>query len=478
MSRTKHQSESPSGRGPEPTPPAARILIVDDDPIIAGSLREFLQQEGYECESAATVADALDCLRRRPAALVLTDINLPKADGFELLRTLRQAQPETVCIVITGYGTIESAVEAIKLGAYDYLTKPIIDDEIRLVVQRALQQQSLLSENRALKAQLGIRFSLENLIGSDYKMMKIFDLVDSVADTRTTLLITGESGTGKSLLARTIHQRSGRRDKPFIEVSCGALPETLLESELFGHVKGAFTGAVSDKIGRFKAADGGTLFLDEINSASPAFQVKLLRVLQERQFERVGSNQTERVDVRTILAANVDLMREVEAGRFRRDLYYRINVVNFHLPPLVERLGDIPRLAEFFLKKYCAETGKPVSGFSPEAMQAMQRYHWPGNVRELENAVERAVVLSRGRYVSPEDLPAQVLDDLSPEREQAYQPMPLRKALQEPERRIIAGALRAHHWNRQLTAEALQINRTTLYKKMKRYGLEFDPQNA
>jgi DNA-binding NtrC family response regulator len=260
-----------------------------------------------------------------------------------------------VAIVITAYGTIESAVEAIKMGAYDYLTKPLADDEVRLVVQRALQQQSLLRENRTLKQQLGMRYSLDNIVGHDYRMLKVFDLVETVADTKTTVLITGESGTGKSLIARAIHHRSDRSSKPFIEVSCGAIPESLLESELFGHVKGSFTGAVSDKDGKFKAAEGGTIFLDEINSASPAFQVKLLRILQEKKYEPVGSNKTVNADVRVILASNVDLKREVEAGRFRQDLYYRVNVVTISMPSLVERLSDIPLLAEHFLKKYRAD---------------------------------------------------------------------------------------------------------------------------
>jgi len=450
-----------------------RILIVDDDRIILDSLGEFLRLEGYQVETATDVASALAVMGRQRVQLLITDVNMPRADGFELLRTIRQRFADTVVIVITGYGTIESAVEAIKMGAYDYLTKPIIDDEMRLVTQRALQQHSLIQENRSLKEQLGLRYSLENIIGSDYRMMKIFDLIESVADTRTTVLLNGESGTGKSLVARAIHQHSSRRDKPFVEVSCGALPETLLESELFGHVKGSFTGATHDKPGKFTAADGGTIFLDEISAASPALQVKLLRVLQERRFEPVGSNQTQTVDLRVLLASNRDLQEDVKANRFRQDLYYRINVVTIQMPALRERLADIPLLAEHFLSRYRQQLRKEVLDLTPEAVSALRRYTWPGNVRELENAIERAVVLTKGRHIAPDDLPPTVVEGAAAAPAQpSGEVAPLKQALEGPERRIIEAALAAHHWNRQLTAEALQINRTTLYKKMKRYGLE------
>ncbi|MFO0972076.1 MAG: sigma-54 dependent transcriptional regulator [Phycisphaerae bacterium] len=461
-----------------PAPAPTRVLVVDDDKIILTSLAEFLRVEGYAVTGVGSVAEAIGELERSAPAVVITDVNMPRSDGFELLRVLRQRFAEVVPIVITGYGTIESAVEAIKMGAYDYLTKPIVDDEIRLVLERAVAQQALLAENRSLKRQLGERYSLDAIIGHDHKMLKLFDLVETVADTRTTVLLTGESGTGKTLVARTLHQRSARRDKPFVEVSCGAVPETLLESELFGHVKGAFTGATAEKIGKVKAADGGTLFLDEINSASASFQAKLLRVLQERQFEPVGSNKTETVDVRFILACNVDLRREAQAGRFRPDLYYRIAVVTLQLPSLAERLGDIPRLAERFLAKYRAELGKDVAGIAPEALQALQRYHWPGNVRELENAIERAAVLCKGRTILVDDLPGAVLEPAPAARpgaaagEWGWSGESLDASLAGPEKAILLAALQAHQWNRQSTAKALDINRTTLYKKMKRYGLE------
>ncbi len=451
-----------------------RLLVVDDDRIILESLTEFLRLEGYQVDGAESFREAVTALARQTFQVVITDVNMSEANGFDLLRLIRDRYPEVVVIMITGYGTIDSAVEAIKMGAYDYLTKPIIDDEIRLVVERAIKQQALIRENQTLRRQLDLRYSLDNIVGHDYQMLKIFDLVEAVADSTTTVLMQGESGTGKSLIARAIHYRSDRRDKPFVEVSCGALPETLLESELFGHVKGAFTNALTDKEGKFKAADQGTIFLDEISSASPALQVKLLRVLQERQFEPVGSNQTQTVNTRVILASNSDLAAEVDAGRFRQDLYYRINVVTINLPPLRDRIGDIPLLAEFFLKKYCTQLKREILGISDDAIRIMQRYRWKGNVRELENCIERAVVLSKGRHITPADLPANIIEQASKAdpSDGQYRRLSLKLALEEPEKRIIRSALEAHHWNRQATAEALEINRTTLYKKMKRYGLE------
>src|ERR671912_14310 len=365
------------------TPHKPRLMILDEDRIILQSLAQFLRREGYEVKTSDNPEDALNQLDAGQTELLLADVNIPGLKPAEFLRDVRRRFPHVVVIVITAYGSIEGAVEATKMGAFDYLTKPIVDDEIRVIIEKAVRQQSLLFENQTLKQQLDLRFGIENIVGHDYKMLKIFDLVEAVADSRTTALMTGESGTGKSLLARAIHHRSPRRDKPFVEVSCGALPETLLESELFGHVKGAFTGAVADKPGRFLAADGGTIFLDEINSASPAMQVKLLRVLQERAFEPVGSTETRTVDARVILASNVDLAKLVAERAFRQDLYYRINVVNIRLPALRERLGDIALLAGHFLRQFNKETGREILGFTDAAMAAMQRYDWPGNIREL-----------------------------------------------------------------------------------------------
>jgi DNA-binding NtrC family response regulator len=460
------------------------LLILDEDRIILQSLAQFLRREGYEVRTADAPEDAFSFMETGQVELLLADTSMPGIKPSDFLRDVRRRFPQVVVIVITGYGSIEGAVEATKMGAFDYLTKPIVDDEIRVLVEKALRQQSLLFENQTLRQQLDLRFGLENIVGHDYKMLKIFDLVDAVADSRTTVLMTGESGTGKSLVARAIHHRSPRRDKPFIEVSCGALPETLLESELFGHVKGAFTGAISDKPGRFLAADGGTIFLDEINSASPAMQVKLLRVLQDRNFEPVGSSETRNVDARVILASNVDLMQMVAEQKFRQDLYYRINVVSIRLPSLRERLSDIPLLAMHFLRTFREQTGREIIGFSESAMAALQRYQWPGNVRELENAIERAVVLCRRPQIDAEDLPETLMTPISrptgasaPSTEELDQPQPLEVALQGPERRIIESALKRNAWNRQATAAELDINRTTLYKKMRKYQLDIGENN-
>jgi DNA-binding NtrC family response regulator len=446
------------------------ILVIDDDKIILDSLCEFLSLEGFQTSGAETLKSALAKLEQEHYSLVITDVNLPDGDGLELLDIIKENHPQTVALVITGYGTIESAVKAIKQGAYDYLTKPIVDDDLRLAVERAIKQQSLMSENESLRLQLEQKYRLENIISHNYKMAKIFDLVEAVADTKTTILMAGPSGTGKSMLARAIHHRSSRRNKPFIEVSCGALPETLLESELFGHVKGSFTGAVNNKEGKFLAADSGTIFLDEVANSSAALQAKLLRVLEDRQFDPVGSNKTQTVDTRIILASNRNLDEEVKQGRFREDLYYRINVVIIDLPPLCERVGDVRLLAEHFLRVYSAQHNRNKLGITDKAMEYLERYTWPGNVRELENVIERAALLSKNKFIGPEDLPNPIKQEQNQQQE-TYKLMSLKGALAGPEKNIIRQALEANHWNRQATARALGINRTTLFKKMKHYDL-------
>jgi DNA-binding NtrC family response regulator len=447
------------------------LLLVDDDRHVLTSMADWLRDLSYAVDTATNLAEARTAIDRKPYDLVLADIRLGNEDGFDLLAHCRKSRPATAVIMITGYGTVEAAVEAIRLGAFDFLTKPVIDEELLVAIQRALDQQKVIAENKSLKAQLDLRFGMESIVGHDHRMLKIFDMVDAVADTRATVLITGESGTGKSLVARAIHRRSGRRDKPFVEIACGALPETLLESELFGHAAGAFTGAVGEKLGKFKLADEGTIFLDEISTASPGMQVKLLRVLQDLEFEQVGGTKTFHVDTRVILATNDDLSRLVAEGKFRQDLFYRINVINVELPPLRDRIGDIPLLAEHFLRQVCEDAGKQVAGFTAEATNALRCYRWPGNVRELQNVIERAVLLGKDGVIGLSDLPTALTAGASVHVEAAAG-RSLKQAMESPERQIIREALEAAAWNRNLTAENLGINRTTLYKKMKRLGLE------
>lgn len=492
-----------------------RILIVDHDPVVAESLSEFFAHEGYKTATAGDGNEAMSLLQADmhqrhgcpltngnngsvkqsselcSFGLIIADVNMPRCDGMDLLRTIRKRHPSMAVIIITGYGKIEMAVEAVKLGAVDYLTKPLVDDELRIAVGKAVQQHALRAENQTLRSQLSERFGLGNLVGNDYRMQKVYELIETVAPSKTTVVINGDSGTGKSMVARAIHTLSNRPAGPFVTFSCGAIPETLLESELFGHVKGAFTGAVGEKAGRILAADGGTLFIDEINSATPALQLKLLRVLQEKQLEPVGSTETRSVDVRFILATNQSLADLVEQGMFREDLYYRINVVSVLLPPLRERIGDIPMLSEHFISCYAKEVGKTIAGLTEEAFAALRRYHWPGNVRELENAIERAVVLSHRPVIDLEDLPDTVqlanghnrglgrhaMDSTNGDvtiraLEGGWNPMPLSEAMKDPEKQILLSALEANNWNRQVTSKQLAINRTTLYKKIRRYRLD------
>lgn len=454
------------------------LLVVDDDQNVLEAMADYLRSLGHRTETSLTCLDAIERLKEFPFQVVVCDVNLPDQDGFHLLEWVQANTPETAVIMLTGYGTIESAVEAIQLGAFEYLTKPVIDEELSLTIERCLDQRKVVEENKSLKAQLDQRYGLANIVGQDYKMQKMFDLIESVADTRTTVLILGENGTGKTMTARAIHQLSDRCNKPFVEVACGALPDSLLESELFGHKAGSFTGATHDKIGKFLLADGGTLFLDEIATSSASLQVKLLRVLQDREFEAVGDNKTQTVDIRLILATNQNLEEMVAKGEFRQDLYYRINVITLTQPALRERMSDIPLLTEHYLKVFNEQIGKSIKGFDAPAMQAMLKYLWPGNVRELINVIERSVVLTKGEYIHVHDLPEQI------RQEQSYAMATdsrmgngsLKSALANPERQIIIEALEANGWNRQNSAKALGINRTTLYKKMKKYDIDFEKQ--
>jgi len=460
----------------------AKLMIVDDDPLVADSLSVFLKSRGYEVAVETDSHRALRSLKEgRNIDLILTDVNMPGLDGFALLKELKKVDPSLVVVMLTGYGTIESAVKAMRDGAEDYVTKPVIDEEMLFTVERALKRRNLTMENEQLRRQLRSSLKLDNLVGSDHRMRKMFETIQTVASTRATVMLTGESGTGKSMIARAVHHASPRADKPFVEVNCGALPESLLESELFGHRKGAFTGAESNRQGKFLRAHGGTIFLDEIATASPGLQVRLLRILQEKRFDRVGDDETIEVDVRVILATNVDLKQAVAKGVFREDLYHRINVVSIEIPPLRDRNSDIPLLAEHFLRRSAAENEKHIEAITDDAMQLLVRYDWPGNVRELENAIERAVVLTREDLLCPSDFPLEITGeehggangssyrlDFRPDGRTI---MPLKKALEGPEKEIIAATLASVNWNRQKAAKLLDINRTTLFNKMRKYEL-------
>jgi two-component system response regulator PilR (NtrC family) len=382
-----------------------RLLVVDDERSMRELLAITLRQGGHEVAQAEGGDAAIEALKTDTFDLVITDLRMRPLDGFDVLRAAREVSPATLVLVMTAYASTETAVEAMKLGAYDYITKPFKLDEIRLTVDKALERKRLAEENLALKRQLRRQRGFDNFVGRSPQMFAVFDMIRKSAEGMSTVMITGESGTGKELVARAIHQESARRGGPFVSLNCGAIPEGLMESELFGHVKGAFTGAVATTPGLFAAAEGGTLFLDEVTEIPTSVQVKLLRAIQEREVRRVGDTRDTRVDVRLIAASNRDLARAVADGDLREDLFYRLNVIPIHLPPLRERREDIPPLVAYFLDKLARELRKPVTGIGPEALALLERYHWPGNVRELENVIERAIVLGNSEVVGVEALP-------------------------------------------------------------------------
>jgi DNA-binding NtrC family response regulator len=444
-----------------------RILVVDDEANARTALAELLRDEGYDVETAADAFKALGKLEAFDPHLVLTDLKMPGMDGIELMHKVARSREEPVpVIVMTAFGAVESAVQAMRAGAVDYLTKPLNFDELAIVTHRALEQQRLRVEAGYLRQRLAERYSDGNIVGSSPPMQKIFKVIEQVAHSKASVLLTGESGTGKELVAAAIHERGPRKNGPFIKLHCAALAETLLESELFGHERGAFTGAVQRRDGRFQIADGGTLFLDEIGEISPALQVKLLRFLQEHEYERVGGTQTVKVDVRIIAATNRNLVDEVKAGRFREDLFYRLNVVAIEMPPLRERRSDIPLLAEHFLRQYARENEKEVAGFSEEAIGRLVGYDWPGNVRELENAVERAVVMSTSPVIEAVHLPTAVVP---PPAVSSIPPIP-GSTLEELERYAILKTLEATGGSTSKAAHQLGISVRKIQYKLHAYN--------
>jgi len=452
-----------------------KMLIIDDEPLMRITLQDSLVGEGYEVVAAETGRKGVDLLRKNQWDIIITDLKLPDLEGIEILKEAKSLNPSTEVILITAYGSIDSAVSAMKEGASDYLTKPFSMDELLLIIKRLLRMKQLEEENLSLKKRVEERYGLEGLVGKSPQMLKIYDLIETVAQTDTTVLVNGENGTGKELVANAIHLQSPRKKGPFIKVNCAALPETLLETELFGHEKGAFTGAIRQRKGRFEMADGGTLFLDEIGDVSPGVQVKLLRVLQEKQFERVGGNETLAVDVRLICATQRDLKEEIRKGNFREDLYYRLNVVPITLPPLRERREDILLLAEHFVDKFSKKMGKEIAGLSEDAKALLLRYPFPGNIRELENMLERAIALIKGKIIQPEDLPDEVCGQPSSIQDVCKRirgSKPLASATKLFEKEYIQSVLEKTKGKKGQAADMLGISRKTLWEKIKELEIE------
>ncbi|UCG58134.1 MAG: sigma-54-dependent Fis family transcriptional regulator [Phycisphaerales bacterium] len=445
-----------------------KLLVVDDEDIVRESLDDWLSSVGYDVLTATCGEEALQIIKRKKVKIMIADLIMPGMNGIELMKEARTIVPTMSTVIITAHGTIQTAIAAIREGAYDYIEKPFCPEKVELLVRNLVEHHNLVEENITLRRKIEDRFSFEGIIAKSPKMMKIFELIKTVAPTGATVLITGESGTGKEVIARAIHSQSQRRNKPFIVTSCAALPETLLESELFGYEKGSFTGAVERRKGKFEAADKGTLFLDEIGEIDANTQVHLLRALEAKKITRIGSNEEMEVDVRIIVATNRDLRAMIDQGTFREDLYYRLNVVTISLPPLRNRREDILPMAEHFLKKYAKENNSSVRGFSPEVVQFMLDYHWRGNVRELENMVERGVILAKDKTITLAEFPQELTGPALTEA----------RTLEALERNHILSVLEETGGNIARTAKILGIHRMTLYNKLKKYGINVNTLGA
>ena len=450
------------------------ILVVDDDPGHLKTLKTIIRSWGYKTYEADDGTKAVELVKERPYDLILLDVRMAEMSGIEALKQIKGYNPAIPILIMTAYSSVDSAVEALKAGAYDYLIKPLDFDVVKLTLERALEHSGLKTENKYLKDKLSADYDLKNIVGKSKAMKELVDLLAMIAPSDATVLITGESGTGKELIAKSIHHNSNRKNHPLVVVNCVALTETLLESELFGHEKGAFTGADKRREGRFMQADKGTIFLDEIGETSAAMQAKLLRVIQEREIQRVGGDENLKVDVRILAATNRNLEDEVERGKFREDLYYRLNVVTLNVPALRERRDDIPLLGQHFLEKYAEKNRKNVKVFSPLAMDMLIKYAWPGNVRELENTIERAVILLTGDHITEKELPLNITESYSDKSDWVENPEPVavNRPLEDIEKEAILATLEATGGNKSETARRLKINRKTLHKKLKDYGVD------
>jgi DNA-binding NtrC family response regulator len=457
-----------------------KILVVDDERIVCESCQRILEEEGYEVEIALSGQEAFEKMKENPFDIVITDLKMPMIDGMDVLKHFRKEYPDTIVIMITGFSTVETAIEAMKLGAFDYIPKPFTPDEVSVVVKKAIEKRVLQLENIYLRQELSEKYAFHNIVGKSKKMQEIYRIISKVAPTDSTVLIYGQSGTGKELIARAIHFNSPRREKQFVPVDCAVLSENLLESELFGHIRGSFTGAVTTKPGLFEIADGGTVFLDEVGNISLAIQAKLLRVLQEREFTPVGGTKVKKVDIRLIAATNKNLEKMIKEETFREDLYYRLNIVPIYLPPLKERQEDIPMLASHFLKKYSEEMGKATKGFTPEAMERLMKYLWPGNVRELENVIERSVVMVDEEMVRPDHLilpkgeekeGIEIQVPFTSEELKELKKHLREKSVEDIERVFIISALDRNNWNVTRASEEVGMLRPNFQALMRKHNL-------